>query len=371
MIRERVTLLDATDGNHLHSKQIVQITKDGVRLALLSLLALLLLTALFRYFVDHPIVESQADLILWTATVVVLLSLSLSYTDRFADHLPIYVVSGTILSTLLLLWLWQVSAWHDVGIVYAAISLILIWNYTLSHLSFRVAMAVGWLLTLVSLSLVTAFSQTVDGTYSYGILFLIIVNLFGMTSCLNNERAAEQLMEIVDSLHQTASIDEMTGVFTRRHFFELTAREYSRALRCKTPFSLLLIDIDHFKLINDEYGHPMGDQVLRRLTECMMQNLREIDICGRFGGDEFIVLLQESTPAAAMTTAERILHCVRSQTVTSGEEQVGFSVSIGIHGVIRLLPNECYSLEQLIHHADTALYAAKRKGRGCACYSDG
>lgn len=161
-------------------------------------------------------------------------------------------------------------------------------------------------------------------------------------------------------LERQAHIDVLTGLNNRRHFFELAEHELSRARRHDLPLSALMLDIDHFKRCNDTWGHAVGDRVLQKLAEVCQHTLREIDIFGRIGGEEFTVLLVETNTYAALEAAERLRQALAAATVPLDHGQhLNFTVSIGV----AYLTQEDHTIPDLLRRADMALYAAKNSGR--------
>lgn len=160
-------------------------------------------------------------------------------------------------------------------------------------------------------------------------------------------------------LKRLSDTDPLSGVGNRRHFMRVLEQETARAQRLTQPLSLLVLDLDHFKRINDAYGHPVGDRVIRRFAELCTNGLRDIDVVARVGGEEFAILLIGSALGPAVEVAERIRRQVESSAVTaSGDSVVSFTVSIG---VAQLDADE--NGVELFGRADAALYAAKRSGR--------
>lgn len=158
-----------------------------------------------------------------------------------------------------------------------------------------------------------------------------------------------------------ATTDHLTGLFNRHYFFALAPRELERARRYRHSMALLVIDIDHFKSINDTYGHDAGDAVLRSVAERMRRELRDADILARFGGEEFIALLPETNLAGALHVAERLRTAVAVLPVMLQVQPLQVTISIGCAALDSI--NSADRLEQLIHHADRALYRAKTQGR--------
>ena len=156
-----------------------------------------------------------------------------------------------------------------------------------------------------------------------------------------------------------ATTDPLTGMPNRRHFMEEAERQCKLAIRHKEPFSVLMCDLDHFKSINDTYGHDVGDAVLKEASRCLMDLMRNTDICGRIGGEEFALAFPNTGPQQAFNFAERFRCAVMAMKVRSGNDSVSFSVSIGIAG----LCDETNTLELLLKRADEALYKSKYGGR--------
>ncbi|MES2624719.1 MAG: diguanylate cyclase [Pseudomonadota bacterium] len=160
-------------------------------------------------------------------------------------------------------------------------------------------------------------------------------------------------------LMEQATTDELTGVMNRRSVLKSASEIFAIARRHERPLSVVMIDADNFKQINDTYGHDAGDKVLIALTACIADDLRTSDLFGRFGGEEFIVVMPEAAIDEATVAAKRMLERIRALRVTVSSRQIRFTVSIGISS----MNDEATELKELIHMADTALYAAKHAGR--------
>ena len=156
-----------------------------------------------------------------------------------------------------------------------------------------------------------------------------------------------------------AKVDALTGLLNRRSIFEAGERELLRAQRYAEPFSLLVIDLDHFKAVNDRHGHLIGDVLLKKVARRMKSALRRSDLIGRPGGDEFIVLLVRTTAQEAVLTAERLLGALRERPYRMNGALHRITASIGVASVTEDAPT---TLQNLIHRADEAMYAAKQKG---------
>ncbi len=160
-------------------------------------------------------------------------------------------------------------------------------------------------------------------------------------------------------IQQLAITDPLTGIFNRRHLFELGEREFLRARRFNRALAVTMIDIDHFKITNDAFGHAVGDAVLKELCQLIKSNVREVDIIGRYGGEEFTVILPEADLAAAQDIAERLRGVVEKAFSNPHNLAPGITISLGVAVLQADTPN----LENLIHAADIALYTAKNSGR--------
>jgi diguanylate cyclase (GGDEF)-like protein len=154
--------------------------------------------------------------------------------------------------------------------------------------------------------------------------------------------------------------DGVTNLYNHRHIMELVKSELERARRYEHPFSVLMIDIDHFKKVNDEHGHTAGDAVLREVAGLLLDGMRVVDVLGRYGGEEFLAILPGTAYEEAVQTAERLRGRVGSHTFRVEGQEVRVTVSIGVATCPRL--GAC-GAPGLVHEADKALYRAKDAGR--------
>lgn len=164
---------------------------------------------------------------------------------------------------------------------------------------------------------------------------------------------------LIERIGQMAITDDLTGLLNYRGLQQFGQREVERALRFNRPLAGLMIDLDLFKNINDQHGHPAGNDTLREVARAIRLNVRDIDIVGRYGGEEFLVLLPESNLLEAHLVAERIRQVVSELVVFSGEEKIQVTVSVGVAVVTRTVPD----LAELVARADRAMYRAKGDGR--------
>jgi diguanylate cyclase (GGDEF)-like protein len=172
------------------------------------------------------------------------------------------------------------------------------------------------------------------------------------------------LLMTMDRLHtemaQLAGVDELTGAASRRRFLEAHARECGRSSRSGRVFTILLVDIDRFKLINDVHGHVAGDAFLKLFAQTVLVQLRSQDLFARLGGDEFCVLMPETTGEQGVMIANRLVQAVQEQTLSREGARVGSTISVGVAEWSDAVGRDPYALMEL---ADRALYRAKEAGR--------
>ena len=181
------------------------------------------------------------------------------------------------------------------------------------------------------------------------------------TEALNAANA--ELREANHILERLASSDSLTELDNRRCFFDKSGAEVERALRYGHPLSLQMLDIDHFKSINDRFGHVAGDRVLMALADILRANLRHSDVAARLGGEEFAILLPETTIDDAFVHAERIRQSVAALSIPHGPDRLTLTVSIGIAA----MGAGDNSIEPVLMRADNCLYRAKDDGRNRVC----
>lgn len=170
-----------------------------------------------------------------------------------------------------------------------------------------------------------------------------------------------ELHALKEQLEQQARTDGLTGIANRRWFFELAEREYARSRRSGLPLSLISVDIDHFKHINDSYGHPVGDRVLQDFVSCCSEVLREVDVFARTGGEEFCILLPDTPTDLACEVAERIRALTRACHPLPDYPDLRITASFGISSLDADDPD----FHTLFARSDRAMYLAKAAGRDC------
>lgn len=183
--------------------------------------------------------------------------------------------------------------------------------------------------------------------------------LSSIRNAIEKVELLRQIEEQRQELLRLACTDDLTGLNNRRFFLSRLKEETTRTFRYNTPLSLLLMDVDHFKEINDRFGHPTGDVVLMRVARCIVQCLRNSDVAGRYGGEEFGVLLTNTDSAGAAAMAERLRTTIQEEEFHAAGEQFQITCSIGV----AQFQVHAQNWDELLSVADQALYEAKHHGR--------
>ena len=189
-------------------------------------------------------------------------------------------------------------------------------------------------------------------------------------------RQSNELKTISDEFRKLSITDSLTGLFNRRHFEEIMNTEMAMSQRIGETHSIIVIDIDHFKRINDQYGHPCGDAVLKEISNIFSDNLRKTDILCRIGGEEFVAICKRADKRSALTIAEKMRDSVEKTVITYGDLTVRVTISLGIAtheqrntlDINKPLPSTDSS--NMYHNADIAVYQSKNMGRNTVCHID-
>lgn len=197
-----------------------------------------------------------------------------------------------------------------------------------------------------------------DGAAFWCNLSAQLVHFAGERHVLVGARDISEQKKLEAQLREMATTDPLTGALNRRKIFEIVSENIDRAQRYARPLSIAMLDLDHFKSVNDNYGHGFGDIVLRAVVDEVRKNLRSTDYVGRYGGEEVLLVFPETALDEAILVAERIRSAIAENEFRSGD--VGVSMSLS-GGIASLLPDE--PLEDLLRRADNALYLAKSSGR--------
>ena len=287
----------------------------------------------------------------------------------------------------------RVSGIHDEAIfgyviVILASGILLGWHITTLY-TFASIAAIWYLAFLETKDLIqpsvgSAYRNSIDLTVVFILIFLVEYFLIrSLTNALENaqrelsertliESEREKLItqlsseiaerqRIQDDLQELARTDSLTGLFNRRYFFEIAWKEFAKSIRYHRPLSVIILDLDLFKGINDTYGHLVGDQVLLHIGDLLRKAVRKPDIPARYGGEEFVVLLPETDGVHAQFFAERLRILLADSPIQCNNDTVHLTASIGVAG--KSHSEEVETLDQLISRADQALYKAKEAGR--------
>lgn len=200
-------------------------------------------------------------------------------------------------------------------------------------------------------------------TISFASLFILIVALLLLVFFLVKRDVVTQ-KQLHEKLRELATIDELTGLYTRRELNRCFSDELERFQRYEQPFSLLLLDVDHFKSVNDDHGHQAGDKVLQGVAHRIRSGVRTIDIAGRFGGEEFAVLLPNTNSRDAYVIAERIRCAIAAEPFNVAQpDGTTLKISVTISIGVSLIAEKDETEADMIRTADSALYQAKDEGR--------
>ncbi|MDO8682414.1 MAG: diguanylate cyclase [Armatimonadota bacterium] len=248
-------------------------------------------------------------------------------------------------------------------------------------LAFGVAVALAILLSLIVSSrisspvrqLTTAIRHISEGNLDYTISIDSRDEIGEMASSFN--QMVSSLKESQNRLLKKANTDGLTGLYNHRYFQERLSQELKRAIRYTRPLALIMIDVDGFKAINDSLGHPAGDTILRKVADTITQNIREIDIATRYGGDEFTIILPETDLDEAVQTAERIRRVFDSQHVggvfsKAQQPNQSHSPNVTLSIGVAVCPKHARQRDSLLAAADIAMYHAKHTSQNAVCSYD-
>ena len=338
----------------------------------MALLALLLMSssALVMLLLHHPSANHHLDAVRWWAALsvgglaVITLLIRTGWSERLRDpSLTLVQMAWTITSGAVA----YVLAGEGRGVVPPVLAMILFFGAL--GLSPRQVVGIG-LYAMAAFSVAVVVSprfygttfDVMDGAYAAMILIVLagcmVVNLRvqQMRQRLDRQRVA--LAEALAENRALAMRDELTGLYNRRAMVELIQLECRRRRRGQGTLLFAMIDVDHFKRVNDHHGHAMGDHVLRVFADALRANVRETDVLARWGGDEFLLLLSDIEPRSAQTLLERTREAIAALPVPNAPPGLRLSMSAGL---ALHLPHS--SPQETLERADQALYAAKDQGR--------
>jgi diguanylate cyclase len=287
-------------------------------------------------------------------------------SDRFEDHYPtVFQVAGHVVIQLGFL-----LAVPEIGYAFLNVLFLIFGVAALRMTSLQAAIA--WTLTALGIAPIFLFTQipigmpvaTTTERFAAAVCFILtigqcaFVGLYGDSLRKKLYKRGVELNEAYKRIEELAELDELTGSFNRRCIMRMLDDEIARAHRGKTPCSIALIDLDWFKRINDAFGHPTGDEVLRAYAITMFANIRTIDRFGRYGGEEFLLVLPDTPGDEAAHVLDRLRAIIADLDWSAFSSGMRVTISAG---VATLNPNE--TPDSFLARADNALYAAKARGR--------
>jgi diguanylate cyclase (GGDEF)-like protein len=306
---------------------------------------------------------------------------ALSFTRYFERHMETAMVIVGIVASFGIVAMIGVAVPPGSYLYYAGLLLVATCIYTFIRLGFVPASLVNWGTVALYEAIALSTGTTPAAILLNNSFFLVSINIVGMSACYYMEHYARTdylkrrlirrqtvrlqaaLTSVEKARHKAeeqSRRDALTGLFNRRHFQDMLTTELERTRRSPSPTSLIIVDIDRFKRINDTYGHTTGDQVLRQVAGRVGLGLRRPDTACRYGGEEFTILLPSSDARSARNVAERLRADIETITTTESGEPLSITASLG---VATIPVGERWDPDTLINRADQALYAAKKGGR--------
>ena len=334
--------------------KILQIELRGFSRTIAELEWLLLILVLLYFVVPSAIVTDEWALIL-AMILFASFVISFRYSKLFTKETHWKLAIETWVMIIFISW----SAYHTGGIDSPLLSLYIL-------VIIVSALTLGKIITFLEFLLITAvyffLGQTSYATSTFNFVdFGEVMILFGpillvgyITSLLaaDVDYAREELIQLSDT-------DELTGLKNRRAFNSTLSMEVKKAIRYERPFAIVMLDADYLKQVNDQYGHDVGDKLIISLSQVMKDSLRETDLLARYGGDEFVIMLPDTSDAKAYDVAERIRLAVENTSINAGGNRVSSTLSIGL----ACFPVDSENIEEITQKADKALYASKHRGR--------
>ncbi len=287
-------------------------------------------------------------------------------TERFKDH---YFVVPQLFASLAIMLVFTYIA-PEVGVMFLC-TLFLVFNFGSLRSNPRqsatlwAAMAAGLaFLFLLTDKPIGMPNGTMLERFATALMFTLTIGrcmflgIFSSSMRHSLYQSGQKLKEAYRRIEELAELDELTGAFNRRCIMRMLEEEISRAARRNAPCSIALIDLDHFKRINDAYGHPTGDEVLRTFAITSFANIRTVDRFGRYGGEEFLLVLPDTTEQSAARMLDRLRAIIADLDWSAFSQGMRVTISAGL---ATLRPNE--TSDNFLARADSALYAAKARGR--------
>ena len=353
--------------NHILREQVAQFEENADKVLAGNLISSLMLVSLI-----YPAVSARSALFWLLLQVMfntVRLFMSLHHRRRvlqteeqvrfrYRHHLLMTIISGLI---------WGLSAFiifPEHSSEYQLLYLLVMVGYVASALSLSNLLPLAYpILMLILVICIAPRLAALDEPYSTRLIIIIL--LFAIMMLIVVARAFRiQYVESISlklELHQQAYQDVLTRLFNRRYFMERLKEEWFRSIRNQQPISIILLDIDHFKRLNDRYGHQKGDECLVEIAAAMAQSVNRVgDFVARIGGEEFVMVLPSTNQQAAVGLAEKVRERIAAIRFKHQGEPFSVTVSMGIASVVPPVGSDC---ERLFNMADLALYQAKENGR--------
>ncbi len=323
--------------------------------SLLILAGVMFIMYAFIDWLIHPELFTRTLPLRIMASASFFATLLLSYTPTYQKYFVPITLGLSFIAAAVMTWIFFValSSWWT-GV--AAMLLMCMGVMCLSghRTVFVASMLMAWFVPGVTVLFISHSWHEI-------VFYNFILSTSSATGIYIGEQMRRQFvytLQLEQRLAREASTDALTGLANRRSFFEIATREWQEVQRHHQSLAVLMIDIDHFKRLNDEYGHARGDAVLKRVATQMLFQLRSNDFAARIGGEEFAILLPHETPESARIVAERL-----REAIAHYKDDIPCTVSIGV----AVSGKSVNDFLHLLKRADTVLYQAKQSGRNCVC----
>ena len=334
---------------------------QGTRVLLLTAAFALVIFSVWDRFVDPELLHQTLP-VRMLGTAIILVLWGGTHYSPLKNSLSLFLFSNTITCTTIVAWVLVIipdGLFRGLpNFFFVPLSFAFLPNYRVVALN---CIAVMIIVNIVQIADVTPR----DAVINTNIFLSAMCAVTGVFAWVNEARN-RYLFGLEVELERLATTDPLSGTYNRRHFTKLAEIEIARSVRHNHPLALLMVDIDHFKNINDSYGHHTGDIAIYEFAETCRHLLRRSDILGRMGGEEFAVLLPETPPDGAHHIAERLREKLSQVTIGSEKGTVQFTVSIGVTN----WRGNSDGLSELLRRADAALYEAKERGRNRVVVSE-
>lgn len=341
-----------------YQDSLIKVTKTGTYFTTAFFLAF----AIIYWVEDYPLSAVWVNLIAALCSGISFFLITKDGQHRKAAHL---LILGIYLSSVGLMAI--SGGIHSSSVIWQIFVPVAAFIMTGLRAGFRwggvsfLTVLIFYILESTKLVNLTSGFETTTGDRLIDLLGAIVaVSIAIWYSDFLKSRSLTDLEETKAQLKYYATIDPLTNTFNRRHFLELSERKIKRTQTANSLASLLFFDIDHFKRINDEYGHMIGDEILHGIAQVCMKHLRTDDIFGRFGGEEFVILLPETKLQDARVIAERLRLLIAQTPIQTEVGPINMTISIGVSIVGK---SNTGTIKQLLSRADRAMYLAKQAGR--------